>query len=466
MKHIHFIGICGVAMSALALAFQKNGWKVTGSDKGFYPPVSTYLKEANVQYYPGWHPQKMIADGIPDLVIVGNVAGSTNPEWIYVQEHHIPYMSYPEAVAKYIIAEQSIVCAGTFGKTTSATILSWILDYAGISNSHMFGGIAINNLAPAQIVEHAQWSVVEGDEYKTSRWDQKAKFYHYSPTHLLLTAAIWDHADVYPTQESYTQAFKDLIEMVPKHGVIVANTDEESVTSLLQVSNPQAEIISYGDKDSATYQYKQVQNTKHGVDFEIHKNNAVYKINSKMLGDFTAKNMTGAFAMAHNIGIEPNTIIAALESFMGVRRRLEKRLEGSIEIFDDIAHSPTKAAAVLKSLRQVYTGKIFAVYEPNTGNRKEEAIASYANAFADASEVIIGRLTSVKIDPSDPSPPFDGERLSQVIAKTHSTVHYIEDDDELVIYLSEHAKKDDVIIFLGSHGFRGMIEAVVEKLSA
>ena len=120
-KHIHFIGICGVAMSALALAFHENGWNVTGSDKGFYPPVSTHLKDAGVSYYPGWHPEKM---GTPDLVIVGNVAGSKNPEWVHVQEHKIPYLSYPEAIAKHLIAENSIVCAGTYGKTTSSTILS------------------------------------------------------------------------------------------------------------------------------------------------------------------------------------------------------------------------------------------------------------------------------------------------------------------------------------------------------
>lgn len=474
MKHIHFIGICGVAMSALALAFHKNGWKVTGSDKGFYPPVSTNLNNAGIAYYPGWHPEKMTADGNPDVVIVGNVAGSNNPEWLYVQEHNISYMSYPEAVAKYIIAQNSIVCAGTFGKTTTATILSWIMQYANMPANHMFGGIALSDIAPANIKENARWSVVEGDEYKTSRWDQRAKFYHYSPTHLLLTAAVWDHADVYPTEESYNKAFKDLVGMIPKTGVLVANADEPTVVDI--ISHSEFRILNtktYGGSDDVDYQYKNIEITKDGITFDIQYIDATTDkkittsstIRTQMLGDFTAKNMTGAFAMAHQIGIAPETIAAALKEFLGVRRRLERRHKGTVDVYDDIAHSPTKAIAVLKSLRELYDGKIYAVYEPNTGNRKEESVPAYDNAFKDADEVIVGRLTNVKIAPDDPSPPFDGERLSQVIAHTHDHVHYIPDDDGLVIYLSEQTKKGDCVVFLGSHGFRGMIEQILTKLS-
>jgi len=123
-RHIHFIGICGVAMSALAIAFHKKGWKVSGSDKGFYPPISTKLEEEGINFYPGWHPEKM---GMPDLVVVGNVAGSKNPEWLQVQEKKLEYKSYPEVIAEYFVKEKSIVCAGTYGKTTSTTILSWLL---------------------------------------------------------------------------------------------------------------------------------------------------------------------------------------------------------------------------------------------------------------------------------------------------------------------------------------------------
>ena len=144
-KHLHFIGICGVAMSALALAFKKEGYIVTGSDVGFYPPVSTHLKDAGVDFYPGWHPERMVADGIPDLVVVGNVASSHNPEWLYVQEHKLNYKSYPEVVREFFVKSNSLVCAGTYGKSTSTALLTWIFKAAGRHPAHLFGCIAVND---------------------------------------------------------------------------------------------------------------------------------------------------------------------------------------------------------------------------------------------------------------------------------------------------------------------------------
>lgn len=192
----------------LAMAMKKSDWKVTGSDVGIYPPISTYLKNNDVEYYTGWHAEKI---GEPDLVVVGNVAGSENPEWQYVQENKIPYVSYPELIAKYFIRKNSIVCAGTYGKTTTSALLSWILTEAGLEPSYMFGGLPANEgFLSAFITPATEWSVLEGDEYKTARWDNFPKFSHYSPTHLLLTAVEWDHADVYSTEESYFEAFQKI----------------------------------------------------------------------------------------------------------------------------------------------------------------------------------------------------------------------------------------------------------------
>lgn len=140
---IHFIGICGVAMSALAIAFKKQGHTVTGSDAGFFPPISTHLKNNDIVFYPGWHPDLMTKDGVPDLIVVGNVASSTNPEWKYVQENKLNYKSYPEVVAEFIIKPNSIVCAGTYGKTTTSALLAWILTDAGYDPSYLFGGLTM-----------------------------------------------------------------------------------------------------------------------------------------------------------------------------------------------------------------------------------------------------------------------------------------------------------------------------------
>lgn len=458
-KQIHFIGICGVAMSALALAMKKAGYKVTGSDVGIYPPISTYLKENNVEYYTGWHPELMSKDGNPDLVVVGNVASSKNPEWIYTQENNLEYISYPELIEKFFIKENSIVCSGTYGKTTSTALLTWILKQAKLDPTYMFGGISLNNI-PAADLTGSKYNILEGDEYKSARWDDKAKFFHYHPTHLLLTSCQWDHADVYPTEESYFHAFEKLLKSLPKDGLLVAS---ERIDKKLTNFN-QAKLVTYGPSENNDYQYKNVKSTKDGIEFEIKIQNSKFKIQAQVLGAYMADNMTGAFAMAHQLGVEPDVIIKSLQSFKNVKRRLEKKYDGNIIVFDDIAHSPEKAKSVLETLDKIYNGKIYAVFEPNSGNRQEESIPGYDNKFETADEVIIPRLTRIKRDPNKPA-PIDGEQLTEIINKTHENVKYINDDEKLINYLLDNTKKDDVIIFLGSHGFRGMIDQLIEKIT-
>lgn len=458
-KHIHFIGICGVGMSALAIALHKNGHTVTGSDVGFYPPVSTHLKNAGVNYYPGWHPEKM---GTPDLVVVGNVAGSNNPEWMYVQEKNLPYVSYPELIAKYLIAPHSIVCAGTFGKTSTTAIMSWLMEKTGMNPNYMFGGLCSDSSFPsAQINDGAKWSVVEGDEYKTSRWDTGPKFNHYQPTHLLLTAIAWDHMDVYQTEQSYLDVFQKLVASVPAHGLIVASTRVPKQV----LSHAQCRIVRYGESD-ADYTYTNVTNTKNGITCTLNTPDTTIELKSTLIGTYMADNITACTTLALEIGIPKETIQTNIASFPGIARRLQKQYDSDITVFDDIAHSPTKAASSLKTLRELYNRKIIAVFEPNTGNRKEEAVPQYADAFTNADTVIIPKLTSVKIAADDTNPPFDGVRLTEVIAQTHNDVQYIEDDTQVIETLLSETNTGDCVVFLGSHGFRGMIDEVTHQLSS
>ena len=459
-KHIHFIGICGVGMSAIAIALHQKGYYITGSDKGFYPPVSTKLKETGIVFYPGWHVEKMIKNGDPDLVVVGNVAGSTNPEWVYTQEKKIQYKSYPEILADFFIKENSIVCAGNFGKTTTSALIAWILKENNNSPSYMFGGIATHTFPSAEIAT-GQYSVLEGDEYKTARWDMRPKFLLYKPTHLLLTSISWDHADLYPTEESYNQQFEKLISLVPKNGLIVACADGKNVKKHLKKN--QSSVVFYGKDKHNSYTYDNIIHTKNGLSFNITHKSISYHITSPLIGMFMVENICGAFAMAHQLGIPTNSIVEAISNFTGIKRRLEKRCEKDITVFDDIAHSPEKATSVLKTIKQTYTGKIITIFEPNTGNRDIASIPQYANAFIDSDTVIIPRLSTLK-KAKNTKPPMDGATLSEVIKKTHKNTHYIEDDEQLVQYILDHTKKEDVVIFLGSHGFRNMIETICEKI--
>jgi UDP-N-acetylmuramate: L-alanyl-gamma-D-glutamyl-meso-diaminopimelate ligase len=474
-KHIHIIGICGVATSALAIAFHEKGVKVTGSDKGFFPPVSTELEKHGIDFYAGWHPEKI---GKPDFVMIGGTGTSpNNPETIYAKENKIPAYSYAKVLQRYFIKKNSIVVTGTWGKTTSSAILSFILVQAGMRPSYFTGGLSLSH--PTGSLSDSNWSVVEGDEYQVSISDRRPKFVYYSPTHLLLTSVSWDHADLYPTEKDYFDAFKKLVKEVPESGLIVACIDDAGVNKVMQSTSARADrkakIVTYGKDESANYCFHSVTYTKKGLHFQLSNRDICYEVVSPMLGRFNVENITGAFAMAHAIGIPTDKIIQAIKDFKGIKRRFEKRLDGDVTksgvtVLDCHAPTPEKAASVLASVREVYGEKIIAIYEPNIGGRQRETESKYDNAFKDADMVLIPRLTKLKVNnekgvdktSKEAAAPMEGPELTQVIMKTCKNVDYMDSDDQLVAFLKSKANKDDAIVFLGSHGFRGMIEEVVK----
>ncbi|MEY2664882.1 MAG: hypothetical protein RIT04_690 [Candidatus Parcubacteria bacterium] len=496
-QHIHITGICGVGTGALAIALHKAGFKVTGSDKGFYPPVSTNLTDAGVIYYAGWHPEKfdqtieMGGVGEPDSIIVGGSGTSlSNPEALYAKEHNIPVMSFAQAIGKYIVQKKSIVTVGTWGKTTSSSLLSFILLRAGMDPSYFTGGLSLSHPTGALTTTNSPWSVVEGDEYQAAIWDRQAKFNYYSPTHLLLTSVSWDHADLYPTEDDYFHTFEKLIKQIPENaeaGVIIACTDNEGVQKVL--ASTQRKAITYGQSTNADYYFHSITHTKAGIAFDIAyadiaaNSKKTVHITSPMLGRFNAENIAGAFAMAHHIGIPSQTIVEAIAEFQGIRRRLERRLDGTdrtaspsgITVLD--VHAPTaeKASSVLESIREVYEGALIAVYEPNIGGRQKSSIATYdgadnTGAFAQADTVFLPHFTKLKVDSTKTNTnelPLEAPELAAYISKKHAHVTYIENDETLIAQAILAAKKggeNSVIAFLGSHGFRGMIEATITSL--
>ena len=463
-KKIHVIGICGVATSALAIAFEKRGVRVTGSDKGFYPPVSTHLEAAGIPYYAGWHPEKISEGGTPDLVMVGGGGTSpNNPEAVFAREHNIPVMAYAEVLNKYFIRKNSVVVAGTWGKTTISSLLSFIMIKGGMDPAYFTGGLSLSHDTGA--LTDSDWSVVEGDEYQVSISDKRPKFACYAPTHLLLTSVSWDHADLYPTRDAYFKEFADLLSKLPTNGLLVSCADDAGVTETLQNSSVKCRAVTYGSSEKADYHFHSISHTKKGLDFVIDHAGASTNIHSPMLGRFNAENIAAAFAMASEIGIPADKTAAAIADFKGIKRRLEKRLEADVTILD--CHAPTaeKAASVLESIRDVYKQKIIAIYEPNIGGRQRSSAHMYDGSFRDANTVIIPRLTKLKVAEGSEA-PIEGDELAAIIAKTQPDVRYIDDDAKLVETVSSLAKKGDVIAFLGSHGFRGMIEEVTKVLSS
>lgn len=464
-KHVHVTGICGVATSAIAIAFHKKSIKVTGSDKGFFPPVSTELEKQQISFYAGWHPELMLKDGKPDFVMIGGVGTSpSNPEVITAKENNIPILAYPEVLAKYFIKKNSIVVAGTWGKTTTSAMISFGLIQAGYDPSYFTGGLSLSH--DTGNIGNSEWSVVEGDEYQVSISDRRPKFVYYAPTHLLLTSVSWDHADLYPTEKDYFDTFEKLVADIPKNGLILINANDPGITRIIK--SAQAKIATYGHKD-AMYVFHDVEPSTSGLRFTItYKDNQKtqsWQLGSPMLGRYNAENITACFAVLHQVGVPADKIIQSIKDFQGIKRRFEKRHEGHVTVIDSHAPTPDKAGSALASIREVYKGKIIAIFEPNIGGRERESASKYDNAFKNADIVIIPRLTKLKTSEENDR-PMEGGELASIIQRTHGDTRYIEEDTEVVKQVSLLMQKGDVVVFLGSHGFRGMIEDTVKMMAA
>lgn len=459
-------------MAPVAKMFKDLGWKVTGSDKGFFPPMSTYLQTAGVEFYPGWHPERMSnsntetrisKSGYPDLVVVGNFVGMSNPEFVFVRENGIPYKSYPEVLAEYVIRDESVVVAGTYGKSTIAAAMAWVLETDERNPSYMSGGI-LKNFPDGVRSTDSEWSVVEGDEYSTSRWDSRPKFAHYKTKYLILTSTKWDHTDIYATEEDYRQVFVDLVKSVPEDGYIVYNIDAVDAEIVAQAK---CTVDGYSAEGGI------VERDGGVTRFDLGEDHQTQLFETSLIGRHNIGNLRALVKMGRVVGVGEEVLHKAVRSFEGVRRRLEVRNvrangRSPVRVVDDLAHSPEKVRAGLAALREWYPdARLRVVFEPNIGSRTQEALPLYDGAFEQADEVLVPRLSKAK--KREGVEWVDGEQLVEQIRSVgvqHAVpVQYVEDDEQLVARLTD-AKKGDVVAFMGSHGFRGMIDEVVEKLGS
>ena len=457
-KHVHFIGICGVFMAPVAKMFLDMGWQVSGSDAGIYPPMSNYLKaNSGIKFYAGFHPEKI---GQPDLVVVGNFIGPSNIEFKHIKEQNIIYKSAPEILEEYVIKENSIVIAGSYGKTTITSLLVWIFEQQGLNPSYMAGGI-LKNLPDGVRATDSKWSIVEGDEYPASRWQNQSKFFYYRPKSLILTSADWDHMDVFKTESSYVRNFKDLVAMVPPDGLILANKLGTNIEEV--VTGAHCPVVYYKDKMGYSLG---LFTRKRGEFFIVENKNTKFteEFQTSLIGVHNLDNVLAAIALCVEMGFDLAKLKEAVKTFSGVKRRLEIRgySKNDTLIIDDLAHSPVKAKSSILALRDWYPeSRVFAVFEPNVGSRTLEAIESYKGKFDMATEVFIPRLSSTKS--SSDQRRLAGAELTKEIKKTYANISYIDDDAELLKTLNQKTQTGDIIVFLGSHGFRGMIDELITR---
>jgi UDP-N-acetylmuramate: L-alanyl-gamma-D-glutamyl-meso-diaminopimelate ligase len=382
VKKVFLCGIAGTGMSALAGLFKEKGYRVFGSDAHFYPPVDGLLKKLRVTLCQGYAPANIPAD--VDFCVIGNVVGRGNPEVEFILDRHIEYFSMAEALQRFFIkGRESLVVAGSHGKTTTASFIAHMLAVAGLRPGFFIGGKPLNFDA------NFGWGggehfVIEGDEYETAFFDRTAKFFKYRPDRLIITALEHDHLDFYPHAAGYLKSFRDLVNQVPGRGTIIVNRDYEMAGQA--VSRAFTPVISYGER-RADYVISDRRVANGGYDFRLVGPDWQRSFHAPLAGSFNVWNLTAGIILGSQLRLPWADIEKALASFRGVERRLTVlgRAQGTVFI-EDFAHHPTAISQVLRSLPELYPGhRVLAIFEPRSwslrrGFFQEQLPASLAAA--------------------------------------------------------------------------------------
>lgn len=458
---VYFIGIVGKTMGPLAKAFKDTGWNVLGSDQEEVdPPLTDYLKGNKIFYFKGYEAGNVPSDA--NLVIVGRSAlmvDPHNPEYLKARTLGVPVLSYPETLQKYLVRKNSIVVAGTYGKTTISSLLAWILMKAGFDPSYMTGGIPLN-MADGVKMTSSEYSIVEGDEPPSLFPTDPPKFMFYKPKYLLLTATIWDHPEVYKTEKAYLEAFIDLVKLLPKNGLLVYNLDNVGQRVINEAS---CQKISYSlANKGADYFIKRTSGQKSGIEFVLNKD--FPKLSTLLLGKANLENICGAIALCMEIGIDKGAIDSAVRSFRGIKTRLEFLGKFSGRYFYwDIAQHPEKVRGSLEALKERYPkNKIICVFDPaTTGLKYRESLSWYLGAFEAADSVIVGKVGYLR--DLRGKKRISGADIVKAISKTQKNVFYQPVDEKIREYLTSQTKPEAVIVFMSSGGLRftNLIERIV-----
>jgi UDP-N-acetylmuramate: L-alanyl-gamma-D-glutamyl-meso-diaminopimelate ligase len=475
-KHIHLSGICGTAMASLAGLLREKGCRVTGSDAAAYPPMSDLLHEMGIPVAQPYAEANL--DPRPDLVVIGNALSRGNPEVERVLDDRIPLTSMAVVLhEEFLIGRESLVVAGTHGKTTTTSMLAWIYQVASRENpafepSFLIGGVA-ENFGTSYQLRPTRTFLLEGDEYDTAFFDKGPKFLHYFPDGLILTSVEFDHADIYADLEAVKLAFKRLVNLVPRRGVIVAHEDSAGSPNVSEcVEKALCRVERYGFSEDAEWRIANLRHEGGKSLWEVHRGGKLWAaLEMQVAGEHNVLNATAAAALAANHGVPVVAIQAALASFRSVKRRLEVRavIDG-VTIIDDFAHHPTAIRETLRALRQVYSaengkaGRLWAVLEPRSNTLRRNVFQQeLVESLALADRVILAEVYQQQRIP-------EGERLhpEQVIAALNDAgtpAELCADVAAIVDSLDREVQPGDVIAILSNGGFDGIYEKLPARLA-
>ena len=457
IKSVHFVGIGGTAMAAVAAAMQEKGFAVTGSDQNVYPPTSTFLAERKVDVRIGYTEQNLAHR--PDLVVIGNAISRGNPEAEAVLERRLRYCSLPELLKEFFIrGKRSIVVSGTHGKTTTTSLLTWVFEHNGLNPSFLIGGIP-NNFSQGARFTDSEWFIIEGDEYDTAFFDKRSKFVHYLPEVAIINNIEFDHADIFESLGAIQTSFKRLINIIPRNGQLLANGDDPNVAPLLNTTHCPVKRFGLGEDNSVRAFNLKLAPT--ASEFEIPS--AKFHIN--LLGELNVRNALAVVACAKHCGLKNGQIQSAFDTFKGVKRRMEVRgIAGGVTIIDDFGHHPTAIRETLRALRMRYAGqRIHAIFEPRSNTTRRNVFQSeLVSAFADADTVIVSQVD--RLDQLPASERLDPGRLMDDLKTLGKPAAYLPNIEAIVDHTVKNAQGGEIICVFSNGGFGNIHAKLLERL--
>jgi UDP-N-acetylmuramate: L-alanyl-gamma-D-glutamyl-meso-diaminopimelate ligase len=460
IQHLHILGICGTFMGGIAAIAKQLGYKVSGSDANVYPPMSTQLEQLGIELKQGFFPDNF-SDDI-DLVIVGNAMSRGNTMVEYMLDRNIPYTSGPQWLLDNVLKDRWVLAvSGTHGKTTTSSMLAWILEYAHMSPGFLIGGVPQNFSSSARLGD-APFFVIEADEYDSAFFDKRSKFVHYRPRTLVINNLEFDHADIFDDLSDIQKQFHHLIRMVPSNGLILSPANEKAISETLAMGcwTP----TEFSNRESQLEMGWQVEKLNaQGSEFIVNfngKKQGVVKWD--LIGDFNIDNAVMAIAAARHAGVPSAVATEALAQFINTKRRFELRgIVNNISVYDDFAHHPTAIAKTLAGVRakvsqqeNVQAGRIFAVLEFRSNTMKSGIHKeSLPQSFIDADKVFIYQDEQITWSVSD------------LINQCKPPCQVEEDIEKLVDDITQQAQAGDIIVVMSNGSFAGIHEKLLNRLA-
>src|SRR6266581_1540005 len=390
-KKFHFLGIGGTAMASVAAALQERGFKVTGSDENVYPPMSTFLHEKSIALKEGYRAENIPADA--DVVVIGNAMKRGNPEVEAVLNRKLFYLSLPEVLKNYFLrGKHNLVVTGTHGKTTTTSLLTWIMEKGGRNPGYLIGGIP-KNLGQGARLNESKYFVIEGDEYDSAFFDKRSKFIHYLPELVIVNNVEFDHADIFKDLDEIKLSFRRLLNIVPQNGMVLVNGDDHN--SVEVAKDCLAQMVEVGFSKNCAQRIRDVIYSPEGSQFKL--GDDVYEI--PLVGEFNVRNAAMAASAARFYDVPKAKIDHALKRFYGIARRKEVRGEArGVKVIDDFGHHPTAIGQTLQALKHRFPGhRLWAIFEPRSNTTRRAVFQKeLPEAFEHADGVFIAQVAKLE----------------------------------------------------------------------